>query len=645
MKNSYTEVFDLNAADGSPILELRGLEGERAWVRVHPFWSEYVKQVDLVLQLPTVRTSPFPWDRGIHGHVVQFVGDDPRNPRGAERFCHPRLRSAVADEIAFDGRPSARERVHDTPLDQWGWRWETFYDRLGEALVDALFGPARERYQGRNGGLSCSQRRPTERLCRSYLQRAVSQLVNGGPDQSGLPITDPARLAFQMLELELGYPDVPSDNLLFETLKLRFIEYVDQGACVLHTGKSDVGRHVMRFRKEAPISHVTGQPVPDAVLSRNPFGCHTNPLRDHREGRALPTCFDFEEPEGEWPLIRAKGVPALPASLRPKVKPVLCAFIDLVGENVHPVCPEQVSELRALGVSAADLMEGEQVSGDALLVTPSGRRRLQAYQTRSDLLTHEEFQEQFADLESEEGFRFQTHHELIDLLDDGTPIFRSRYRTWFERPLPLGIDKLKLAVGGIKAVVRPTEQYWTRTPDGAFLPIDLIVSEKTMLGKGAQDALLYALAGMGGLEEVDPSWSMEELCHRISHALRGQGYDHWAPDDDQAGRLPLYAGRQVAVDGTGKPLPPDTVLLLEQAGFPVESGWNRVQVAECVVGPVPVMRAVETEARQSRASRGVSVDLHARNLIAQPFPECPEVRRSVADIGRFVQTYLPLLTD
>jgi hypothetical protein len=643
--SSYQEALNMRGSDGAPILELLSwTDTERALVRVHTFWSSFVDYVDVTLHLPTVKAIPYAWDAGIHGHLIQFVGPQQEQPKGALRFCHPRLRSTLADQLALEALPTTRSRVGQTPLAQWGWRWDNFYGRLFDALVEAFFGSPKDRQEGKAKGLVSSTRRPDTKLCRSYLQRAISQLVNGGPDLSGMPLTDDALLCFQMHEVELGYPAVPGDTLLAETIKLKFIEYLDPFVCVLHTGKSDVGRHVMRVRPGNPLSFVTQQPVPDEVLARNPFGCHANPLRDHREGRAWPTCFPYVTQEDGHPLLQSIGHPR-PPILSSRLKGLVVAFINIQGQNVFEPDPTERAELESMGVAAEDLADGEIVSGDALLVTPSGRRKLVAYHTKSEQLTQEEWDERREELALLPGFKHQPIYELTEMLDDTTPIYRIRYRYWYDVPVKMGYDKIKLAAGGIKAVTRPVRQLWTYLPNGERVEVDLVVSEKTGLGKGARDAYLSALAWAAGLKKIHPKWDMATLVHIISCGLRKRGFEHWQIEDPETGKLPLFCNALTYTDATGKALPPQISQELLDMGFELEKGTLPVQIGSCITGVIGVMRAVETESRQSKAARGVAVDQHGRNMIQLQFPESPEDREAVRSISTFYYDYVGVAND
>jgi hypothetical protein len=178
----------------------------------------------------------------------------------------------------------------------------------------------------------------------------------------------------------------------------------------------------------------------------------------------------------------------------------------------------------------------------------------------------------------------------------------------------VGRDKLKLAPGGLKAVTTPIPQLWAQV-GRERVEVDLVVAERTVLAKGARDAVLYALAGTAGLEEIDPGWSLEALGREIELGLAMKG-------------LPL--------DGCCS-------LFVEEAGESSEGGEGGRCLGRAVVGPLPVVRAPQTEERQSRCRKGVTFDLHARNLAGISPPRNEAAARTVGEIGAFFYRYSPAL--
>ncbi|MFN3653414.1 MAG: hypothetical protein ACK47B_27870 [Armatimonadota bacterium] len=571
MRANYAEVFSLELA-GEPVLWLEGSpESHLVQVSLRTFWVESPATLTVELLVPTVREQRFPWDNRSYGLEVTLPG-------GAPRFCHPRLRSAVADRLAEAG---AEAVTLISMVPDWEFRWEGWYDRLAAAIQAAVF------------ALSESRRRPTPALVRSYLQRAISELVNGGAATPGLPLTDPALLLRQKFELELGYPEAP-DLQLKEALKAVFLREVEDRACILATGKSEVGRHVARVRPEAVRSAVTGTPVSDYLLALNPLAPFANPVRMYREGRAFAEGLRLVEPI--TPPLRARDV-SLPEELRERMTTLTVAFADLLDHPLGNVFTPGAELARELGIDP-----DEEECLDGLLLTPSGARKLTAYEEHRELWPAEEFLARLSELRERDGFWYEEVPELVEVLGDGTPVYRYRYRYGYHRATEARYDKVKLAPGGLKAVTTPIPQLYARS-GREEVEVDLVVAETTVLAKGARDAVLYALAGAAGLSEIDPDWSLADLQREIELALLSRG-------------LPL--------DGT-VPM------------FSVTSEGERFSLGRCLAGPLPVMRAPQTERRQSSSRKGLAVDPHLANLSGSERSRCPGAAELVQEISGFCQ--------
>jgi hypothetical protein len=361
--------------------------------------------------------------------------------------------------------------------------------------------------------------------------------------------------------------------------------------------------------------------MPRLALALNPLDAIANPARVHRENRSCQGWLLIENPIE--PPLRAKGV-RLPQAFRDRVTTVTTAFIDIPGFNVFAADDQDL-------IDFGDRVEyGEEISLDGLLVTRTGQEKLKARTTRSEILSAEEFLPQMEELQELPGFRYEEVANLVEVLADGTPIFNYQYRYWHEVQRRCRYDKVKVLVGGIKGVTRPIRQLYAEMA-GEMVPIDLVISERTMLSKGANDGFRYPLAAKAGLTEIDPAWTQEEIDERIEQGLMEQGL----PSD---GRFPIYASRRIPMLD-GKEIDEQQALTLEAWGKRVYHKTVRVLIGHAIVGPVPVVRAQETEFRQSKANQGMSLNCHSRVLGGVEFPINERTEEQIADIVRFFNTH------
>lgn len=601
--NSYKEAFSLYL-DGEEVVSLLEEADQRVRLAVRTVWAHTPGRVTFDLFVPKVEAYRYDWDEGLFGHVITMPS--PRSTQArAPRFCHPRLRSAVAEQIATAAPWERRDLFRATT--EWQWRWDNWYCRVWEATYQAIL------------GLTIRQVYPTKAVVNSALQRAISQLVSGAPGQSGLPLTDEALICRQGFEIELAYPDILSDNWLYEQIKLKFLEFVDPFTDVLMTGKNDVGRLVMRVHPEAPRSHVTGRPLTEFARVLNPLIHLANPVRVEREDRS---CQWLELKEPIPPPLSTPGI-CLPPAFQRRVTTLNLAVVDLIGKNVH-----------IAGYWEADRFEGvkldDEIALDGLITTPSGKRKLVAKSRKSDLLSYDEFMPQLEELKQLPGFRFEEIAELHEIMSDGTPLFTHSYRYWEEVELRFRHDKAKLLVGGVKAVSRDAPQFFVRVK-GKLVKVDMIVAEKTVISKGARDLLIYQQAANAGLTVIDPAWSEQELERRILEGLEREGL----PLD---GRYSLLVEVYEPWIGSRR-LDPEMVEGLQMLGGTVEMRSRLVPIGACIFGPVPVVRAEETEYRQSSYGRGVSFNIHARNCVAAELIDLKGTNERMTDLGRFYYDY------
>jgi hypothetical protein len=599
LREDYEHTFNLQI-DELPCLEfLQQLSDNQVRVTLTAVWSHLRQRFVCNLLVPTVTPADYPWAEGLHGWIVQMPGS-------AERYCHLRLRSTQAEFIASERR---RELLQTTS--QWGFYWEGFYDRLWVALREAIL------------SLAESQQRLTHDLVRSRLQRAINQLLSGTHTEedeeefNGLPLTDAAKILRQKYEIEIGYPRA-QDLFLKEQLKQRMLQFVDGWCDIIHTGKNQVGKHVMRIRPGAPLSAITGKGLPDMAACLNAFAVHANPTRIYRENRGIVDCLDFVQPL--TPPLRLQGY-QLPPAFAQKVTVVHVAFLNLIGENVYQAGPAEAAEY--------GIEEGTLLCLDKMLVTPTGRTKLEAYQRKGELLSEEKWLERKERLEQLPGFKSDHLQEFIDILPDNAAVYKRSYRYEYTKPLRFRYDKMKLLYGGLKAVGMPFCQYYAWIK-GELVPLDVIVAEETVLAKGAKDALWAAAGGQAGLEVIDPTWSEAEIVRQIEHGLFERGLP-------KSGRFPVYR-RRPAQRAEIETEVPDYGALGEPADYLPEidgPGEEWEWVGEAICGPVPAIRAQETEERQSSTRAGIAVNIHARNCVGIPFPHSDEVQERLAELGTF----------
>jgi hypothetical protein len=209
--NSYSEAFTLTR-EGQPLLTPLEINGNEVRLRVNTLWTDPVRGLATTIFVPTAIPLRFSWDQGVHGYLVQMPG-------GAPHFCHPRLRHPGYEAIAELADQELLSEIDSPTLDVTGepmypfsrcrfW-WESWFDRVRAALQKAVL------------DLSQSKRKVSENLVRTYLQRAITQLVSGAPGQkdTALPLTDERLIVRQRFEVRrpaLG----EADQLAVEDLAL-----------------------------------------------------------------------------------------------------------------------------------------------------------------------------------------------------------------------------------------------------------------------------------------------------------------------------------------------------------------------------------------------------------------------------------------
>jgi hypothetical protein len=614
MRHSYTEAFHF-VDEEHPVMPAIQLLAEGpgvVQVRLNTVWLSPIAGINVDLQVPLVEPMRFAWDRGVFGHKVAF-------PKGAERYCLPRLMSPVTEVIATAERWQQRELFFQ--VTDWMFHWENFYDRIHRVIVAAY-----------HDKLQTTMQQIRMPLVRTHFQRGISQLMNGGPapmvrptgwaengaaTRQSLPLTDEALDIRQMFEVELGYPDVVGDDWLYEQMKLEFLKFVDPGCDITFTGKNHTGRQVMRVHPDDPKSHVTGRPMSKLALTFNPLDAIGNPKRVHRENRS--SCGALKVVNPIAPPIRSTAVRQVPEPFQERITTLNVAFFDVEGMNAW-TADEETAEL------FPNTKVGEVMSLDGLLLTPTGRAKLEAYSCRTTILDEEEFLEHREGWSKLPGYREQEIPEIAEVMADGTMVCLRTWRCWHDEPIPAMYGKYKLTVGGIKGVGRPIHQLFCRV-GGKVEPIDMVVSAQTVISKGSVDAILYALAYRAGITEVDPAWTREEIGTRVTAGLQ----KHGLPTD---GCFEIL--RKQAVPSYGNTLLKEAdAELFRKMGVTLSHKFEKVVLGRAIVGLVPVVVAPEQEFRQSNANKGVAVAIHPRLTQDLPFTHDAKTAHLVEKIGRF----------
>lgn len=547
-----------------------------------------------LVTFPLVTPVRFDDDKGVYGSIVQFKECSPR-------FCRPKLYSPVGEALVELAKASKANALTIKTIQNWNWRFLDFHERVTLALNKL----ASELYTSRQV--------LNERSLSSRVQRTINQLVSGGAGQSGLPITNDILIIQQMFELEIGYPKALANQEMLALIKAEYLRYADQFSAILHTGKTDSGNIVLRFDQDAPKSFVTGQPLPYYVMARNPLAQFSNPIRDWREGRVWSSCLPFVNPT---PVpIRTKGI-KVPEALARRLKPVLIAFMDIDGVNIYKD------------------KKGDTINADEICVTRTGKRKLCILQQETQIVSPD--QEDY--LKTLHGCDIQVRKELVTTLANNTISVYKEVRTAkFDRPTTVGADKVKIAVGGLKATMKPVQDHYTIV-DNNKLSIDLLVSENSIISKGANITLLYAIASMAGIKNINPEWSLPELGRIIKLALKKRGYP-------ETGRFPVYRDDFIYVDDDDNEVDPEIVSLLGEKYF--KRKVRNVYLCDAIVGYVPVMRPVETEEFHSRPTQSVAADIHFRGIAG---PELainvsPESHQVITTSARMYYTIMDCLAE
>lgn len=625
--NSYSKAFDLTylGPEGEEVQVLQAISEEEGQVTLclKTPWCDPVEVITFDLTVPIVTPVPFKGDEGMHGHMVRL----PRSK--THRWCHPLLVCPFAEDIAVDRKTGAARFRHANPED-WDFQWITWYGRVHRAAQQAVT------------NLMSSRQQYSTNFVRMHFRKSISSLITPNTDQnrptgwqengtnncSGLPLTDNTLKYRQIYEVRLGYPDVPTNDQLYEAIKMKFVEFVDGMCDVCYTGKNHTGREVSRVFEGDPISFITQRPMPRLLRGLNPLAQIASPARVWREDRSCAGLLVIKNPVE--PPITAKGI-TLPAEFKVRVTTLVTAIVDIPGFNVFAASEAELAEF------PDRIKPGEEISLDGLLITKSGQRKMVATVETAEVRTAEEFLPRLEELSELPGFRFEEDPEEIDRLIDGTSVYGCNYRYWYTRELQCRFDKVKCLCGGIKGVTRPIQQLHTEI-DGQVVPIDMVISERTALSKGAKDMMLYPILALAGITEIDPTWTLEELIAMAAAGLKEKGLP-------ETGISPIYATKRVPMY-KGAELDNETAnCLQDMLKIKLEVKTVRVLVGYGIVGPLPFVRAQETEERQSSSSQGFPLNSHGRVLGGVPLTVEDGTSSSIEKISTFFYDYAPLAQE
>lgn len=104
-------------------------------------------------------------------------------------------------------------------------------------------------------------------------------------------------------------------------------------------------------------------------------------------------------------------------------------------------------------------------------------------------------------------------------------VYKEVYDLWVKAE---GVDKgkLKALLGAIKGVMIDLPCNLAAVmPNGHLQPIHVVWSTMSAQGKRSADAAAYMGAAKGGLSEVNPDWTTDQLATKIEEALVSKGFD------------------------------------------------------------------------------------------------------------------------
>ena len=568
------------------------------------------------LTLPTVMAVRFEGDMGVYGHTVQHTN-------GARYIVRPRLRSSTIETAAQNNQHPGSQ-----PLN---WRFETYWDRLGDAVLRAIrsnvdLKPTGNVLQTRANreirrivtGSTSFKPRPTAYVRGSTLNSTDLETEEGWdpfgmPDaeevglnteavlqnneetntpatKSGMQVVTDATLEIIAYELELGYPAVPPFQpgylKLAADLKDLYLKAVLPFGCPLFTGKQRAGRFIGRTQAGDVQHPATGRPVPFTQASMNPFLPWGNPARIGRENRSTAGSLKLVDPHPIEQHLIGHELPE--------------AWKDLFQR-----CCVVVSDAEGI-LTWTD--GGGHFGLDGIGLTPSGRRKLAAFLDTTEILTADQYWALKAmdpDLEA-------VHvPEQVGTIAGNLPLYQHHYRVTKSRASAGWHDKLKCPMGGLKGVGKQIDQLWVRLPDECPeatdepIEVDLVITEDAFLNKAPRDAIMAIAASwiQDALQELDPTWTTEQLVSIIQEKLAARKLD---PESrfEVLGEADIQASDMPEWEGAMYNLLPEAI----RNQLVSKTAWDNQSIGTALCGFLPISRAPETESQQ-QSHKGLSMSM------------------------------------
>lgn len=623
-RDAFAAVFS-NEATGESVRVVEVVDDSRVdegmiGLSINAFWVDPPVRVVIDLPVPIVSPVRYSADEGLYGSMVRIPSSR------TQHWCHPLLICEFAEDIAKDNK-GGPARFRNSKSEDWNFTWYSWYDRVNRMVCKVI------------DTLCNSTQRPTRSFLQMQFRRGISDLItpndgairaggtwnengsNGGNVCSGLPITDECLLYRHMYEVKLGYPDVLGSDELYEAIKHKFIESVDSFCDVCWTSKNHFGREVGRVFSGDAIGFSTGKPMPKLGRALNPLMQIAEVKRVWRENRSMSGWLTFENPT--TPPLTAKGI-KLPDVFVNRITTLVTAIVDIEGMNVYTATEEDTIDF------PDRVEEGETIALDGLLITPSGQRKMKAIVSTPEIRAAEDFLNHKEEWETQPGFTYEEDPLQVEVLADGTPVYNYQYRVSWNKPCRCRFDKVKALVGGVKGVTEPIDQLYTEI-DGKVVPIDIVVSERTALSKGARDMFLYPLLVHAGVSEVDPTLTIEQLVELATVGLKERNL----PID---GRFPIFASKVVPVVNNQE-VGEEVADCLEAMGRSTGKKHKKTLVGHSIVGDMPWVRTCEREDRQSSASKGIRLNTHARLLAGLELPTNEATAERVHRIADFYYSY------
>ena len=179
----------------------------------------------------------------------------------------------------------------------------------------------------------------------------------------------------------------------------------------------------------------------------------------------------------------------------------------------------------------------------------------------------------------------------------------------------------------MKAITKPIPQLFCRVA-GELQEVDMVIAADTVTNKGAKDLVLCALAALAEIPEIPPTWDLEKSLAEIKAALMRKGLN-------TDGVFQVLMSEEDLFD-----LSKEQEEVRDYLGYdPSREAQNLelVSVGTGIFGKLQVMRAQETEFRQSSSQNGMSTDIQLSNISGMQMHVDPEVEERIAEISAMMR--------